>query len=235
MTEPKCTKDVVFRCRPLDEDPCRIARRYLARPRQGWSVGTYGAIGEFQYDAEEDAEIDLDALSVRTARGALAIMTLADVQPFALIDERGPMREIAFCSPHLCAQRTTITALDERTFDVGVGALHVDMLVRIEADDAETQSSLRAAVGQSIFSPNHLAGAAIARTSPTRILQSAIARLEVHQPIPLPGGRSPKGPHTHLLPKLLQTGRPHRPGSPLPENLYCGLSLYPRDRLSAAE
>ncbi len=229
MTEPKCAEGVIFRCRPLDEDPRSIVRRYLARPRHGWSVGTYGAIGEFQYDADEkDVEIDLDALSVRTARGALAILSLADVQPFALVDERGRTREIAFCSPHLGAQRTTITALDDRTFDVGVGAPHVDMLVRVEADDAETRSSLHAAVGQSLFSPAHQTGAAIARASPTRILQSAVARLEVHQPIPPPGGRSPKGPHTHLLPTLLQTGRPHRPGSPLPQNLYCSLSLYPR-------
>ena len=229
---PQCTKNVDLRCMPLDENPRDIVRRHLGRPRQSWSVGTYGAIGEFEYDAGEPGlEIDLDALSVRTARGALAILTFDDVRPFALIDESGRTREIAFCSPHLGAQRTTIEALDALTFDVGVGAKHIDMLVRCRPDDVETASALRAARGQSLFAPGNPAGAAIGRASPTRILTSAVARLEVHQPIPPPGGRSPKGPHTHLLPSFLAEGRAHRPGLPLPADLYCGLSLHPRPRL----
>jgi hypothetical protein len=56
---------------------------------------------------------------------------------------------------------------------------------------------------------------------------SAVARLEVHQPIPPPGGRSPEGPHTHLLPKFLKQGLTRSPKSPLPDGLFCGLSLYP--------
>jgi hypothetical protein len=229
---PQCTKNVVLRCVPLDENPRDIVRRHLARPRQSWSVGTYGAIGEFEYCADEPGlEIDLEALSVRTARGALAIVAFDDVRPFALVDESGRTREVAFCSPHLGAQRTTIVALDALTFDVGVGAKHIDMMVRVRPDDGETESVLRAATGRSLFAPDNPAGAAIVRASPTRILASAVAHLEVHQPIPPPGGRSPKGPHTHLLPKFLAEGRAHRPGSPLPDNLYCGLSLHPRPRL----
>jgi hypothetical protein len=88
-------------------------------------------------------------------------------------------------------------------------------------------SALRSAVGRSLFAPGNLVGAAIGQASPTRILISALAHLEVHQPIPPPGGRSPDGPHTHVLPKYLKEGRAHAPGSPLPDGLYCGLSLYP--------
>ena len=40
-------------CRLLDDDPALIVRRHLADPSIGWSVGTYGAIAEFQYDAGE--------------------------------------------------------------------------------------------------------------------------------------------------------------------------------------
>jgi hypothetical protein len=101
---------------------------------------------------------------------------LSDAKLFALVDDAGRTREIAFCSPRP-------------------------------------------------------AGPAIGRSSPTRILVSALARLEVHQPIPPPGGRSPEGPHSHLLPQFLKEGRAHAPGSPLPAGLYCGLSLYPRTRL----
>ena len=214
-------------CRPLDDDPAVLVRRHLAEPVHRWSVGTYGAIGEFEYDADEPwLAIDLDALAVRTARGSLEAHGIAGAQPFALVDETGRTREIAFCSPRTGAQRDRIALVGERTFDVGLGAPHIDMLVRIPVGDDDTERLLASAVGRPLMAPDNPAGGAIARTSPTRILLSPIARLEVHQPIPPPGGRSPEGPHTHLLPKLLAERRVHPPGSPLPEGLYCGLSLY---------
>ena len=192
-----------------------------------WSVGTYGAIGEFDYDADEPGlEMDLDALSVRTASGSLEVHGIDGAQPFALADETGGVREIAFCSPRTASQRDRIAALGERTFDIGIGAPHIDMLVRIPVGDDDTERLLASAVGRPLMAPDNPAGGAIARTSPTRILLSPIARLEVHQPIPPPGGHSPEGPHTQLLPKLLAERRVHPPDSPLPEGLYCGLSLY---------
>ena len=218
-----------LRCVPLDEAPEALIRRHLADPCNSWSVGTYGAIAEFEYDAEEpDLVLDLDALSVHTRRGALQIVSLADVHSFALLDDTGRRREIAFCTTRTGAQRETITPIDEHTFDIGIGAAHIDMLVRLRSGDVETGAALRASVGLNLFAPGVAAGAAIARTSPSRILLSPVARLEVHQPIPPPGGRSPDGPHTHLLPKFLAKGLAGAPGSPLPGGLYCGLSLYPR-------
>jgi hypothetical protein len=101
-------------------------------------------------------------------------------------------------------------------------------MVRLRPDDAVTRAALRAGVGRHLFDAGNPAGAAIARSSPTRVFVSALARLEVHQPIPPPDGRSPEGPHSHLLPGHLQAGRAHPPDSPLPAGWYCGLSLYPR-------
>lgn len=216
-------------CRPLDEDPASLVRRHLAEPRNAWSVGTYGALGEFEYELDEpDLTIDLDSLTISSRRGALRVHGLAEVQAFALIDETGHTREIAFCTARRGAGRVGITALDPQTFDVGLGAPHIDMLVRVGLDDVETAGILRAAAGLGLFAPGNPAGAAIARASPSRILVSPVATLEVHQPIPPPGGRSPDGPHTHLLPKFLAQRRVHAPDSPLPDGLYCGLSLYPR-------
>lgn len=218
-----------LRCVPLDEAAEALIRRHLADPCNSWSVGTYGAIGEFEYDAEEPGLVlDLDALCVRTRRGVLQIVSLEDVHPIALLDDTGRQREVAFCTTRTGAQRTTVTPIDERTFDIGIGAPHIDMLVRVRPDDVDTGAALRASAGLSLFAPGVAAGAAIARSSPTRILASPIARLEVYQPIPPPGGRSPDGPHTHLLPKLLAKNLDRPPGSPIPAGFYCGLSLYPR-------
>src|SRR5947209_11783689 len=102
------------------------------------------------------------------------------------------------------------------------------MLVRLLLDDAETRAALREGMGPPLLAPGNPAGLAIARSSPTRVFASALARLEVHQPIPPPGGRSPEGPHSHLLPKFLKEGLTRPPTSPLPDDLFCGLSLYPR-------
>jgi hypothetical protein len=221
-----------MRCVALTEDPHAIARRHLAQAANGWSVGAWGAIGEFQYDADEPGlAVDLEALAVTSRRGALHIGDLRAAQPFALLDETGRTREIAFCSSRPGSQRTTIHELDEDTFDLGIGAPHIDMMVRLSGDDAATRAALRESAGRPLLAPDTPAGPAIGRSSPTRIFVSALARLEVHQPIPPPGGRSPEGPHSHLLPHYLKEGRVHAPGSPLPAGLYCGLSLYPRTRL----
>ncbi len=220
----------VLHCRPLEESPEKIVRRYLFDPRYAWSVGTYGALAEFEYEAGEPGlSIDRDALSVHTGRGSLTVHGLAQACAFALDDEGGRLRQIAFCTERLGARRDRITALDDLTFDVGIGAPHVDMLVRLAPSDAETKAALVASAGRALMGGDNPAGAAIVRNSPTRVLLSAIACLEVHQAIPPPGGRSPAGPHTHLLPKLLARGRHHAPNVPLPEGIYCGLTLHVRD------
>jgi hypothetical protein len=222
----------IMKCVALGEDPREFARRHLAEPANGWSVGTWGAIGEFQYDAGEPGlAVDLASLSVTSPRGALHIGDLGDARLFALVDDDGRTREFAFCSPRSGSRRTTIHELGETTFDLGLGAPHVDMLVRLRADDIATRAALRQGAGRPLLATGNPAGPAIARTSPTRIFVSALARLEVHQPIPPPAGRSPEGPHSHLLPQYLKAGRAHPPGSPLPAGLFCGLSLYPRTRL----
>jgi hypothetical protein len=55
------------------------------------------------------------------------------------------------------------------------------------------------------------------------------------QPIPSPGGKSPDGPHTHVLPKLLALGRTHAATEPLPKGCIPCAHIYPahplRDQL----
>ena len=49
----------------------------------------------------------------------------------------------------------------------------------------------------------------ILAANPHRVFISRLGRIEVYQPIPPPSGKSPEGPHTHVLPKLLKSGRTH--------------------------
>ena len=51
--------------------------------------------------------------------------------------------------------------------------------------------------------------------------------LEIDIEIPPPGGASPEGPHTHLLPAHLALGRDAPPGVELPEGYAVGAIFYP--------
>lgn len=68
----------------------------------------------------------------------------------------------------------------------------------------------------------------ILKTSPHRIVVSPLARIEVYAPIPAPTERSPAGPHTHVLPKLLAAHRTHGGNVPIPNGLQPVLMLHPR-------
>ena len=78
----------------------------------------------------------------------------------------------------------------------------------------------------------------ILAANPHRVFISRLGRIEVYQPIPPPSGKSPEGPHTHVLPKLLKSGRTHPATEPVPEGLVPCAHLYPphpaRDGLGEA-
>jgi hypothetical protein len=91
-----------------------------------------------------------------------------------------------------------------RLFDLGLGLPHVDACVRT-AEPALIRA-LQSCAGQHVLDPGCEAMAAIKSASPHRVFRSVLARIEVYQPIPsrARGERTPRGPHTHVLPGLLR-------------------------------
>jgi hypothetical protein len=114
---------------------------------------------------------------------------------------------------------------DSILFDLGLGTLQADVCVR--ASRPELVSALRAGEGWSVFAVDNPATAAIFQASPHRVFVTRIGRAEVYQPIPPADGKSPDGPHTHLLPKLLRSGRTHPATVPIPGDWTPCLHLYP--------
>jgi hypothetical protein len=110
-------------------------------------------------------------------------------------------------------------------FDLGLGALQADLCVRI--DDHDTAARLRSHCGRSVFEPTNPAMGLLLETNPHRIFISRIGRIEVYAPIPPASGKSPDGPHTHVLPKLLKSGRTHAATEPIPEGWIPCAHLYP--------
>jgi hypothetical protein len=218
-------------------------RRYLEDQTASWSVGIWGGIGEFRTGDDEPRTFDPDTLTIVSPRGALRI-TPADGAIALEIrsSQRDRVDEIAFCLPAATLPASPLPVLreagpdtealrvadrDSILFDLGLGAPHVDAFVRISLDEEPLLAQLRAACGRSLLDGYDGTAAALAAASPPRIFRSPLARLEVYTPIPLQDGRSPEGPHTHILPALLRQGLAHAPDTPIPEGWLCCLSVYP--------
>lgn len=226
-------------------DAFALLRRHAADPRTGWSLGVFGGIAEFMRDAEEPAQVTAvpDLIEVATARGALracalpGMVALAYEMPSRHEDRRVPA--IAVCLPAAEAARAGRRAIAEvgpddaaireedrgaMLFDLGIGLGSVEACVRTR--DPVLIAAMRRAEGRQMFDPDGPIGAILA-ASPHRVFISALGRIEVYQPIPPADGRSPDGPHTHVLPKLLAHGRTHAASIPIPEGLLPCLSIHP--------
>ncbi len=98
--------------------------------------------------------------------------------------------------------------------------------VRVSATDL--LDTLNQASGLPLPEVLQSAGALIAKHSPARVVQSPLGRAEIYAPIPPPGGLTPDGPHTHLRPGQLASGRATSPGIDLPPVYTLGATFYPR-------
>jgi hypothetical protein len=224
----------------------------LADTEAGWSVGTFGAIAEFTREAGETAELNRtsESISIVTDKGGLRIAPLSDLR---LIASESPTAEswshrVALCLPVAsCAMsgRSTLTEIgpddaalrvEDRSgvlFDLGLGTLQIDACIRVGEPDVV--AALRSRAGKSLFEPENDTMRIILAANPHRVFVSRVGRAEVFQPIPPPGGKSPDGPHTHVLPKLLAHRRTHAATEPVPEGWVPCAHIYPahplRDQL----
>jgi hypothetical protein len=216
----------------------------MGDPETQWSLGTFGAIAEFARDRDELVELQEDgtALSAVTARGGIRIAPRDDLRliAFETTTKESWNHRVALClSETHCAmnRRPALTelgpdreALRERDrdavlFDLGIGALQVDVCVRVADPDVAAQ--LRAHCGQPALTPGNPAMGAILASSPHRVFIGRLGRIEVYQPIPPHDGKSPEGPHTHVLPGLLRHRRTHAATEPIPAGLIPCAHLYP--------
>lgn len=212
----------------------------LTDPETQWSLGTFGAIGEFMRDTGEAAE--LGQHSAVTARGGVRIDPHQSMQLFAFetATRLSWSQRVAICLPRdhsAMNHRATLTELgpdrdalrpgnrNDVLFDIGLDTWQVDVCVR--TGDPYLIDQLRTHCGQETFAPGNPAGQLILAHSPHRVFVTRIGRLEVYQPIPPADGKSPEGPHTHVLPNLLRHRRTHSATEPIPDGLVpCGY-FYP--------
>ena len=85
---------------------------------------------------------------------------------------------------------------------------------------------LDAAGGQSWSHVLHELGPHLIERSPTRVIETALGRVEIDTQIPPPGGASPCGPHTHFLPDYLALDRDMPVGMEIAEVYAPGAIFY---------
>ncbi|UPK04589.1 hypothetical protein [Bradyrhizobium sp. 170] len=221
-----------------------LLQREIANPDTQWSLGTFGAIAEFSRDHDEPVRLvqSAEAVSAVTARGGIVLKPHAAIRAFASegITKTGWNQRVALCLPaHDCAmnQRVALTEIgpdhqapreedrDSVLFDLGFSALQADFCVRI--GDRNLARRLRDHVGRAVFEPGNPAMGMILAANPHRVFISRLGRIEVYQPIPPPSGKSPEGPHTHVLPRLLKSGRTHPATEPVPQGWIPCAHLHP--------
>lgn len=210
-------------------------------------MGSFGAIAEFHH-VPGDPPYDLaDDLTLITARGGIRLASLAGVRPVAFetlsVRPECWSQSVALCLPADDAAmnaRGRLTELGPDTdalrqqdregvlFDMGLAQPQVDFCIRTA--DPELLTLLRMSQGRSLFDPDNPALGAILNAHPHRIAITRLGRVEVFQMIggPDTGGVSPQGPHTHVLPKLLRTGRTHSANVPIPPGWVPCASLHPK-------
>ena len=213
----------------------------------GFSIGSFGAVAEFFRREDEPASIDFNnGLTVSTDRGAIRICLHEDVQAVAYetLSSRKNywLHGLALCMPTASGEshcRTSVTELghdvdairsdgrNDLLFDMGLGAPNVDFCVR--TSDPDLIETLRQAVGKSLLAGDSDTMASIIHASPHRVAVSNLGRVEVYQAIGYK--RTPEGPHTHVLPKLLRAGRTHDAKVPIPSGYLPCVNVYPASPL----
>ncbi len=224
-----------------EPDADQLVVEHLGEPTSSWSVGEFGVLAEFHQGAFTN--VIGDGWTARTQGGAIRVTPHAGVRVLAYETPSPNPRHwnhgIAFCLPEDVAsmdRRTSIAELgpdrdaifpearDEILFDLGLGRRSINFCVR--TSDGALIGLLRGARGRSLLE-DPLLGAAVAAAGPVRVVESRTARIEVSNPIPPRDGVSPDGPHTHLLPGLMKSGRTHNANIPVPAGYLACLTLYP--------
>jgi predicted Fe-S protein YdhL (DUF1289 family) len=209
-----------------------------------WVMGCHGASAEFMIDADEAAEITVEPeLTAVTARAAVRFVPAGNLRALQWHDPRaeGGVRAIFIVIPRPrnvsepsillteCGPDAAAILPDHRgesLYDLGLGRDHMRFAVRSAVP--EVQAALKGAVGQPLDALFQRCGNLLLEHSPTRVVETALGRIEVATPIPLPGGKSPDGPHTHLLPGHLALMRATPAGVDLPEAYSLCATFYPR-------
>lgn len=226
----------------MTEDVRSFVLSTLAVGKGTWVMGVVGAVAEFTAAPGQQVSVREDGEDIvgHTFGGALRMRINDDVRALtfdpqnadrpprivlAVKRERG---KLGISDQVKALGQDSSALINEEAnalYDLGLGRKEARFCVRVSKGPA--QQSLEAAVGLSFVESLPKIGSSLIAESPTRVVETALGRLEVQGAIPPPDARSPEGPHTHLLPDHLATGRALPVGMDLPPSYLPGAIYYP--------
>ncbi|MEM1334565.1 MAG: hypothetical protein AAGG08_14020 [Actinomycetota bacterium] len=185
-----------------------------------WTMGVVGALAEYATDdgvetiTQTTAPLgDEHVVETHTDTGAMRLVVDSTTRSFSFRQmehpDQQPTRLFARTSAGLPVT-DELTELgpdggaiidgghDETLFDLGLGRSAAHFMIRTA--DAALIRLLRRRVGTPLAEIDTDLFSAIVESSPTRVVRTAVGRIEVSAPIPPPDGQSPPGSHTHLRP-----------------------------------
>ena len=180
---------------------------WQSRPGVTFSVGVNGVIAEFHAPGDDSVVWRTHGGTMTGAcpGGRIEIMPQDRVLSVPY-DLDGRNRGFLFCLEEETARMACHNVLqhagaqeDATLFDIGAGATTVDALVIVK--DPSLQATLSRALGERLVGTHHPALAGIVAAGPPRLFRSRLARITVTGPIATTV--TPEGPHTHLLPNLI--------------------------------
>ncbi|MFT7459222.1 MAG: hypothetical protein ACI909_001899 [Planctomycetota bacterium] len=220
-------------------------KEHLRSAEHSWSIGISGAIGEFMYDNDEDVDIQSDdaQICIQSPRGAMRILLSDDLRCLAYEEisscTRSWSQNVVFCVPESRAkieknnvltymsedvQSINESSREKHLFDLGVDSPYLQFCIR--TSDEKFTRLLTDNCGRSIFESGNPVATRVLENSPSRVVISALGRVEIETKIPQSASDTLAGPHTHLLPALLKANK--APVVGIPEGYVEALSLYPQ-------
>ncbi len=209
----------------------------------GVSIGCLGGLAEF-HETGAHYRRNTQTLTAVGEHGALRIRLSGDEQACAYeaLSAHGDAWQVGLtllAAGRQGAARSTLTELgadhdalndgsrDLPLFDLGLAMPNVDYCVR--SSDPQVIAALRAHCGEAVVMAGHPLLTTLIDASPTRVVTSPLARIEVYQTIAR--DHTPQGSHTHLLPDLLARRRTHAANLPLPSGALPLLTVHPENPL----
>jgi hypothetical protein len=203
----------------------------------GWSMGVQGALAEFAVVGADPAAVTVRrsgrTVEALTGAGGIrltvtdATQVLADGGTLYLVVPRRTLPVPAGGLTFTEADPGALRPEDSHDLFVDLAIGHAAATFCVRTADADLAKRLRAIEGAAW--PDALAsvGHALVIASPHRIVTTPLGRIEVYAAIPSDAGASPEGPHTHLLPPLLRTGRELPTPIALPPDLAPAAAFHP--------
>ena len=219
---------------------------YLSGSENSCSIGGIGALAEFHATSATELQSHDNYFSANSELGCISIKSQSDLEVLAY-ETLGKHEDtwrwgLVFSIPKESCSLPNYTVLREigrdcnannpahrndLLFDIGTGIPHVQFCIR--TNENELISVLQRHEGTAIATSGNPVLDIVAKASPHRVVQSQTARIEVYQKID--PYKTPMGPHTHLLPKLLRGKRSYASNVPLPLTQAPQLTIYPENPL----